>query len=205
MTWASLLQAQVPGPGQRAQAPKPDPESKCDPANLKKAASSEQLAITVCQGDGAKHAIDEKQGVPIDIAVTDDFGRPQAGADVGFWRPEKEKDKKNQPNIVLPNDAPSATLKSDANGRAQLTDVRGNRIKGLVPIRVTATFEGRSGEASLTHENVTPFWTKKKSGIFASAAGVAAIILYEVFKPGPPTATINTPTSTASSPQGIKP
>lgn len=90
------------------------------------------LQVKIVEGEGAVHAPGTRVAKPITVEVTDEVGRPVAGAAVSFR---------------LPPQGPSGTFSSglltdvvftDANGRAAVRGVQLNHVGGTFQIRITA-------------------------------------------------------------------
>ena len=185
---------------------------------------AEQLTIKVEQGEGDVHRPGDP-GTAITVVVTNEFNIAQPGASVSFTAPQVASAclptaskspatsskaltirEKCVPSVVLGNSQTSVRKLADADGKVEIQGVIGNNIKGAVPIRVGALFQDRIGTGTVNQVIAGgPFWTRKKIGIFSAVIGTTAIILYEVFKPGPPSVTINSPTATTVTPQAAAP
>jgi hypothetical protein len=161
---------------------------------------AEQLKIVVKQGEGDSHRPGDKTGSTIVVQVLNEVELPQPEADVNFSSDQEGA------SVLFDGDKTFVTVRSDAQGMARVPGVRGNKVKGAVTIRVTASFEGKSGTTPINQINVSgPILNRTRGGILAGALAATGVILYEVFKPGPPTATINSPTATTTSPQTAAP
>jgi len=101
------------------------------------------LQIQIVEGEGAVHAPGSRSAQALTVEVTDESGKPVAGAAVSFH---------------LPQDGPGGTLASglrtdveitDAAGRVSLRGLRVNRISGRFAIRIVASKEqARAGVIS---------------------------------------------------------
>jgi|GEM_PF-495988 len=95
------------------------------------AAQSSLLQIRVVGGDGTVYAAGSRTA-GIAVEVTDELGRPVAGAVASFHLPEDGS------GGAFANGLGSEIVTTGVNGRATTTPVRWNRIPGPVEIRITA-------------------------------------------------------------------
>jgi hypothetical protein len=161
---------------------------------------TEQLKIKVLKGESDIHRPGDKQGTVIEIQVLNEVDLPQADAEVTFAADA------DVPSVSLEKDtaALNVTRKSDIQGIARIEGIYGNKLKGSVTIRVTASFEGKSATSTINQVNQSgPLLNRKRGGILAGVLATTGIVLYEILKPGPPTATINAPTSSTGSPKNV--
>jgi hypothetical protein len=161
---------------------------------------TEQLKIKVVRGEGDVHRPGDKAGTAIEIQVLNELDLPQADAEVTLTADA------DGPSVLLEKStsAFNITRKSDIQGIARVDGVYGNKIKGPVTIKVAASFEGKSGTAAINQVNESgPLLNRTRGGILAGALAVTGVVLYEIFKPGPPTATINAPTSSTGTPKNV--
>jgi hypothetical protein len=101
------------------------------------------LQIKILEGDAAVHAAGSRSARPLAVQVTDDLGRPVAGAAVSFRLPEEG------PGGLFGNRLRTEVIVSDANGRASVRNVLLNSTPGAFQIRITAAKEqARAGTLS---------------------------------------------------------
>jgi len=93
------------------------------------------LKIQVLEGDGGIYAPASKIARPLVVEVTDDSGRPVAGAAVSFHLPE------NGPGGTFANGLRTDVAVTDEHGRAVAHALVLNRVPGELPIRIIATKE----------------------------------------------------------------
>ncbi len=95
------------------------------------AAETTLLQIRAIDADGAVHQAGSRSP-GLTVAVTDEVGRPVAGAVVSFRLSE------DGPGGAFANGLASEIVTTGADGRASTSAIRWNRIAGTVDIRVTA-------------------------------------------------------------------
>jgi hypothetical protein len=159
---------------------------------------AEQLKIKVLKGEGDTHRPGDKSGTVLEVQVLTEVDLPQPEAEVTFTADQ------DGPSVRAGKDTKPLNLKvrSNAQGIARVEGVLGNKIKGPVTIRLNASFEGRTGADTINQVNESgPVLNRTRGGILAGALAATGVILYEVLKPGPPTATINPPTATTGGPK----
>lgn len=115
------------------------------------------LNIVIIEGEGAINNIRQRTAREPIVQVEDRNRRPVAGAVVVFTLPG------DGASGTFPNGARTLTVLTDQNGRAAARGLRPNTVAGQVLIRVNASFQGRTGSASIAQTNVA-----------AAAAGAAA-------------------------------
>ncbi len=104
------------------------------------------LQIKVIEGDGGVHPAGAHVARPLTVEVTDDSGRPVAGAAVSFQLPA------SGPSGLFSNGLRTDLSLTDANGRAFIHAVQLNRTGGPMRIRITAVKEqARAGVVSLQY------------------------------------------------------
>jgi hypothetical protein len=161
---------------------------------------TEQLRIKVLKGEGDVHRPGDKQGTVVEIQVLNEVDLPQADAEVTLTADA------DGPSVRLDKDAAglNITRKSDIQGIARIEGIYGNKLKGAVTIKVAASFEGKTATNTINQVNESgPLLNRKRGGILAGVLATTGIVLYEILKPGPPTATINAPTSSTGSPKNV--
>src|SRR5947207_13362891 len=101
------------------------------------------LQIQLLEADGAVHAPGSRSTRPLIVAVTDETGRPVAGAAVSFHLPEEG------PGGAFANGLHTEVAVTDAQGRVVLHGLQVNRVPGRFQIRVIANKEqARAGVMS---------------------------------------------------------
>jgi len=104
------------------------------------------LQIQVTEGEGGVHAPGARLARPLTVAVTDETGRPVAGAAVSFHLPE------DGPGGVFPNGLQTDVATTDERGRATLRSLQLNRLAGRFKIRIIASKEqARAGMVSFQY------------------------------------------------------
>jgi len=93
------------------------------------------LQIKVLEGEGTVHPAGARISRPLTVEVTDDSGRPVAGAAVSFQLPAEG------PSGLFPNGLRTDLVLTDAAGRATIHSMQLNRTGGQLPIRITAVKE----------------------------------------------------------------
>lgn len=101
------------------------------------------LQIKVLEGEGTVHAAGARIPHPVTVEVTDESGRPVAGAAVSFQLPSEG------PSGLFSNGLRTDLVLTDAAGRAAVHSVQLNRTGGPFRIRITAVKElARAGAIS---------------------------------------------------------
>jgi hypothetical protein len=104
------------------------------------------LQIKVVEGEGAVHVPGVRGQRPLTIEVTDETGRPVAGAAVSFHLPE------DGPGGTFANGLRTEIVITDAHGRATLHGLQANRIGGRFQLRILASKEqARAGIVSFQY------------------------------------------------------
>jgi len=100
------------------------------------AAQETVLGIRVVEGEGAVQPAGARVRAPWTVLVTDETGRPVAGAAVTFRLPVEGA------SGVFSNGLPTEVMRTGPDGRATVREVRWNRNPGPVRIRVVAVKDG---------------------------------------------------------------
>lgn len=104
------------------------------------------LQIRVIEGEGAVHLPGSRSSRPITVEITDETGKPVAGAAVSFHLPE------DGPGGAFVNGLRTEVLITDAQGRASLHGLVANRVPGRFQIRILASKEqARAGTVSFQY------------------------------------------------------
>jgi hypothetical protein len=101
------------------------------------------LQIQVIEGEGAVHPPGSRSSRPLTVEITDETGKPVAGAAVSFHLPE------DGPGGVFVNGLRTEVATTDGQGRASLHGLQVNRISGRFQIRIMVSKEqARAGTVS---------------------------------------------------------
>jgi hypothetical protein len=104
------------------------------------------LQIRVIEGEGAVHLPGSRSSRPITVEITDETGKPVAGAAVSFHLPE------GGPSGAFANGLRTEVVIADAHGRASLHGLLVNRVPGRFQIRILASKEqARAGTVSFQY------------------------------------------------------
>ena len=113
------------------------------------AAATAQIAILqiqVIQGEGTVHVPGVRSGHTLSVSVTDEGGRPVAGAAVSFRIPE------SGPGGTFVNGLRTDVATTDLRGRATVRAFQANRTPGRFQIRILASKEqARAGTVSFQY------------------------------------------------------
>ncbi|HTP88072.1 MAG TPA: hypothetical protein VMJ34_14050 [Bryobacteraceae bacterium] len=127
------------------------------------AGSTDDLTITIVEGDGGINNI--KKGIatkPV-VEVHDRNKRPVAGALVTFTLPNYG------PSGAFADGSQVFTVTTDAAGRATAA-IKPNNVAGQFKINVHASFQGHTGTTSITQTNALAGAAAGSSGAAAAAA-----------------------------------
>jgi len=149
------------------------------------------LHITVIAGEGGSHninVVNQKGRVEPTVQVEDAQGKPIPGASVVFALPNQG------PGGTFENSSPTAIVTTDAKGRAIARGIRYNRLTGPFTIRVTASYQGQTANATISQTTVStsirsngPFGVSTKSWVIATVSLLAiagGVVAYHNLKPG---------------------
>jgi hypothetical protein len=104
------------------------------------------LQIRVIEGEGAVHLPGVRNPRPITVEITEETGKPVAGAAVSFHLPEQG------PGGSFVNGLRTEVVVTDARGRASLHGLTANRVPGRFQIRILASKEqARAGTVSFQY------------------------------------------------------
>jgi hypothetical protein len=93
------------------------------------------LQIQIVEGEGGVYAPGARSSRPLTVEVTDETGRPVAGAAVSFHLPE------DGPSGTFPNGLRTEVATTDERGRAVLRAMQLNRVPGRFQMRIIASKE----------------------------------------------------------------
>jgi hypothetical protein len=121
------------------------------------------LQIRVIEGEGAVHLPASRSSRAITVEITEETGKPVAGAAVSFHLPE------DGPGGTFVNGLRTEVVLTDSSGHASLHGLQANRIPGRFQIRILASKEqARAGTVSFQ------YIAEPKGGVAAvKAAGTA--------------------------------
>jgi hypothetical protein len=104
------------------------------------------LQIQVLEGEGMVHAAGGHSTHPFSVAITDEGGRPVAGAAVSFHLPD------TGPGGTFINGLRTDVAMTDSRGRAAVRAFQANRVPGRFQIRIVASKEqARAGTVSFQY------------------------------------------------------
>ena len=121
------------------------------------------LNIVIIEGEGAINNIRQRTAREPIVQVEDENHRPVAGAAVVFLLPQSGA------SGVFPNGSNMTTVITDQQGRAVARGLRPNNLAGKYQIRVSASYQGMTGNATITQSNVL--------GAVAAAGGISAKLI----------------------------
>ncbi len=115
------------------------------------------LQIRVVEGDGAVHAAGTRATRGLIVEVTDETGKPVAGAAVNFRLPDEG------PGGVFANGMKTEVVITSPDGRAALWGMQWNRVEGPFQIRVTAA-KGQARAGTVVSQYLSLAVASKQSG-----------------------------------------
>jgi len=120
------------------------------------------LQIQVVEGEGAVHPPGSRSSRPLAVEITDETGKPVAGAAVSFHLPG------DGPGGTFLNGLRTDVATTDSRGRASLHGLQVNRIPGKFQIRIVVSKEqARAGAVS------SQYVAELKGGTAAPSTGRA--------------------------------
>jgi hypothetical protein len=174
------------------------------------------LQIRVIEGEGAVHLPGSRSSRPITVEITDETGKPVAGAAVSFHLPE------SGPSGAFVSGLRTEVVITDAHGRASLHGLVANRVPGRFQIRILASKEqARAGTVSFQYvaeprggaakKDAAPASSRRWIVVVAAVAGgaVAGIVALRgggasaaavAGAPVPPVLSIGSPSITVGKP-----
>jgi hypothetical protein len=118
---------------------------------------SGQLNLVIVEGDGAINNIKQRTAREPIVQVEDENHKPVAGAAVVFLLPDQGA------SGTFANGSHTLTVTTDAQGRAVAHGFRPNTVQGKLEMRVSASFQGKTANATISQTNAA-----------GAAAGAAA-------------------------------
>jgi hypothetical protein len=128
-----------------------------------------KIMIEILEGDGAVNNIKQRTAREPIVQVTDENHKPIAGAIILFTAPDKGAG-------ALFNGAKTLSVTTDAQGRAAAQGFQTNGIKGNFEIKVHASFQNQTADATLKQVNVRPGPIVGGKTIWVVAAVAAAAL-----------------------------
>jgi hypothetical protein len=112
-------------------------------------AQDRPLRVLVVEGDGAIIHVNQRTAPEVVVEVDDADGKPVDGATVLFFLPEKG------PGGNFANGTNTLTTRTDAMGHATAFGFHPNKQTGVFQIRVSASYRGQTGNATVTQNIVS--------------------------------------------------
>lgn len=125
---------------------------------LAQEAGTGQLNLVIVEGEGAINNIRQRTAREPIVQVEDQNHKPVAGAAVVFLLPDQG------PSGTFANGSHMLTVTTDEQGRAVAHGFHPNNVQGQFSMRVSASYQGKTGTATITQTNA----------VVAAAAGAAA-------------------------------
>jgi hypothetical protein len=132
------------------------------PAAAQTAAS---IGIVVVAGEGAINNVNERVTRDVIVLVEDQNHKPVSGAAVSFFLPNEG------PGGTFANGTNSLTTTTNEQGRAAARGIQFNNQAGPMPIRVSASYAGRTASIVINQSNVTSGTSSAGRGIGGGAGG----------------------------------
>jgi hypothetical protein len=186
---AVSAEAQVPAPATQApaaQTPAPPAQAPAAPqqqAPIAPLPTVQSLKVLVLEGDKSINNTSRHIGIQPIVEVRDENDRPVEGATVVFRLPP------SGPGGSFPGNSPTLRVGTNAQGQAAASGFVPNDQQGRFDIHVTASFQNRTGETTISQTNslnnlsrlvITqkrPLWRNKWVLIGAGAAVAGGIVL----------------------------
>jgi hypothetical protein len=116
------------------------------------------LRIVIVEGEGVLNNVKLKTLKPVLVEIQSD-GKPAPGASVTFILPNQG------PSGTFLNGSATSTVNTDAQGRATSSAINPTGATGAMPIRITASYNGQTANATVHQTNVT--------GVSSSGGGIS--------------------------------
>ncbi len=107
-----------------------------------------RLSLVVVEGNDVINNIKQRTSRETIVQVEDENHRPVAGAAVAFLLPD------SGPGGAFAGGAKSATIVTNAQGRAVMPRMTPNQLTGQYQIRVNASFRGQQASTTISQQNV---------------------------------------------------
>lgn len=122
-------------------------------------ASTGQLNLVIVAGDGAINNIKQRTAREPIVQVEDENHKPVAGAAVVFLLPDQGA------SGSFANGSHTLTVTTDAQGRAVAHGFRPNGVQGKLEMRVSASFQGKTANATISQTNAAGVGAGAAAGI----------------------------------------
>lgn len=129
------------------------------------AQTAASIAIVVVAGEGAINNVNERVTRDVIVLVEDQSHKPVTGAAVSFFLPNEG------PGGTFPNGTNSLTTTTNEQGRAAARGIQFNNQAGPMPIRVSASYAGRTASLIINQSNVLTGTSSVGRGIGGGAGG----------------------------------
>ena len=123
------------------------------------------ISIVVVAGEGAINNVNERVTRDVIVQVEDQNHKPVAGAAVSFFLPNEG------PGGTFPNGTNSLTTTTNEQGRAAARGIQFNNQAGPLPIRVSASYAGRTASIVINQSSVLTGASSAGRGIGGGAGG----------------------------------
>src|SRR5579859_1172103 len=130
-----------------------------------------QLNLVIVEGDGAINNIRQRTAREPIVQVEDENHKPIAGAAVVFLLPDQGA------SGVFANGARTLTVTTDAQGRAVAHGFHPNGVSGKLQMRVTASYQGKTANATISQTNMAGAAAAGAAGAGAAGAGISAKLI----------------------------
>ncbi len=163
-------------------------------------AAPTKLSLIVVEGNDTINNVKQRTSRETIVQVEDENHRPVAGAAVAFLLPD------SGPGGTFAGASKSATVVTDAQGRAVMPRMTTNQLTGQYQIRVNASFRGQQASITIAQQNVAAAAAAAAAGglstklllIIAGVAAAGATAGAVVATRGGGTTTTATPTGSIS-------
>src|SRR5690242_19189293 len=129
------------------------------------------LNLVIVEGEGAINNIRQRTAREPIVQVEDENHKPIAGAAVVFLLPDQGA------SGVFANGARTLTVSTDAQGRAVAHGFHPNGVSGKLQMRVTASYQGKSANATISQTNMAGAAAAGAAGAGISAKLIAIIAI----------------------------
>ena len=130
-----------------------------------------QLNLVIVEGEGAINNIRQRTAREPIVQVEDENHKPIAGAAVVFLLPDQGA------SGVFANGARTLTVTTDAQGRAVAHGFHPNGVSGKLQMRVTASYQGKTANATISQTNMAGAAAAGAAGAGISAKLIAIIAI----------------------------